>query len=643
MKVWHALGRLGVRRDGENPVGGKPVALHGRGLAAARVAVIAFAAVALWFDLTHRLHAVRETDGLWLAAIGDEENTRAALAAGGIALAAYLANAAAALVTSGLHYGGALVLLRRRPREIIALLVAVFLIASATPDFPPNLFALMGTEPIRATLGLIVTYCFPVTIVVLFYVFPDGRFTPRWTIIPAASWALLVAWDFFVARSIESPGPWADALTFGTLLASAVAAQIYRYRRVSGPIERQQTKWFVGGLGVTLVTFMASNIFLGSVGALGIDASGERVNTAWTIVEVAFGLSGFCVPVGLTVAVLKYRLFGIDTILNRALVYGGLTAAVIGLYVLIVGYLGALLRTGGNPAISLVATGVVAVLFQPLRGWLQRGANRLLYGERDEPYAVISHLGRQLEGALAPDAILPTIVRTVAGALKLPYAAITLGPDDDAPVAAAVGSATPAPLRLPLTYQGEAVGALLLAPRAPGEGFSQADHRLLDDLARQAGVAARAVRLADEARRLAADLQASRERLVLAREEERHRLRRDLHDGLGPRLAGLTLRVETARDLLAHDPVADGLLADLADRMAEAVADIRRVVYALRPPALDDLGLVGAVRQAAEGYQDVGTRFAVEAPATLLPLPAAVESAAYRIAQEALTNVARHA
>jgi hypothetical protein len=126
-----------------------------------------------------------------------------------------------------------------------------------------------------------------------------------------------------------------------------------------------------------------------------------RASASWlpgTIVDLAVGLTGLCVPIGLTIAVLKYRLFDIDVVINRAIVYGGLTVAVIGLYVLVVGYLGALFRTGGNLPISLIATAIVAILFQPLRGWLQRGANRLLYGERDEPYAVISRLGRRLEG-----------------------------------------------------------------------------------------------------------------------------------------------------------------------------------------------------------------------------------------------------
>jgi len=166
------------------------------------------------------------------------------------------------------------------------------------------------------------------------------------------------------------------------------------------------------------------------------------------------------------------------------------------------------------------------VLVQPLRQRLQRGVNRLLYGERDEPYAVLSRLGRRLEGTLAPDAVLPAIVETVAGALKLPYAAIALREGECLAVVAAFGQPVGDPLRLPLVYRHEAVGELLLAPRAPGEPFSPADRRLLDDLARQAGVAAHAVRLT-------ADLQRSRERLVTLREEERRRLRRDPHDGLG--------------------------------------------------------------------------------------------------------------
>jgi signal transduction histidine kinase len=164
----------------------------------------------------------------------------------------------------------------------------------------------------------------------------------------------------------------------------------------------------------------------------------------------------------------------------------------------------------------------------------------------------------------------------------------------------------------------------------------------LHDLAPQIAVAVHAVRLTVDLQRLTVDLQRSRERLVTAREEERRRLRRDLHDGLGPQLASLTLKLETARNRLAHDPLADTLLSDLAERTQATVTDIRRLVYALRPPALDELGLLSALRELTLQYSDqISIR--LDVPTCLPELSAAVEVALYRIAQEALTNVVRHA
>jgi signal transduction histidine kinase len=317
-------------------------------------------------------------------------------------------------------------------------------------------------------------------------------------------------------------------------------------------------------------------------------------------------------------------------------VYVALTACVVGVYVLVVGYLGATFRVDGSLAISLVATGIVAVLFAPLRERLQRGVNRLLYSERDEPYAVLSRLGQRLEAALDPKSVLPTIVETVAGALKSPHAEVFLYRDGGFETAARHGTPAGDPLVLPLAYGNETVGRLAISPRTRDESFTATDRRLIEDLARQAGVAAHAVRLTE-------DLQRSRERLVSAREEERRRLRRDLHDGVGPRLAALTLRIETARNRLDHDPASQDLLSDLAERAREAVADVRRSVHALRPPVLDDLGLVPALRETAAQYEGNGLSISVEALDDLSPLPAAVEVAAYRIAQEASANVVRHA
>jgi signal transduction histidine kinase len=186
------------------------------------------------------------------------------------------------------------------------------------------------------------------------------------------------------------------------------------------------------------------------------------------------------------------------------------------------------------------------------------------------------------------------------------------------------------------------VGELRVKPRAGEADLSAVDRRLLDDLARQIGVALSAARLT-------VDLQHARERLVSAREEERRRLRRDFHDGLGPALAAQTLKVGSARHFLTRDPaITERLLVELEHDIGVAVQEVRRVVHALRPPALDDLGLAAALRLLAaqyggEGGMDTGPQIAVDAPPDLPSLPAAVEAAVYRIAQEALTNVVRHA
>ncbi|WP_052567866.1 GAF domain-containing sensor histidine kinase [Ktedonobacter racemifer] len=196
-------------------------------------------------------------------------------------------------------------------------------------------------------------------------------------------------------------------------------------------------------------------------------------------------------------------------------------------------------------------------------------------------------------------------------------------------------------LTLPLAYQEQTLGQFQLAPRSPGEAFTPADMRLLDELARQAGLAAHAVRLAT-------DLQKARERLVLAREEERRRLRRDLHDGVGPTLASLSQRIDTASHLVLHDPDAAIVLLDTLKAQVKAtIADIRRVVYALRPPVLDELGLVSAISEHVMQLQGTnGLHVSLEVPTALSDiseLSAAVEVAAYRIALEALTNVVHHA
>jgi len=237
--------------------------------------------------------------------------------------------------------------------------------------------------------------------------------------------------------------------------------------------------------------------------------------------------------------------------------------------------------------------------------------------------------------------VLPALVATVAQALKLPYVALELEGAGAPAETVAFPPAASAPAELtalPLLYQGEAVGRLLAAPRAPGEAFSPLDRHLLENIARQAGLAVHAVGLTRELRR-------ARQRSVAALEEERRRLRRDLHDGLGPALASQGLKLAAARQQLRTQPdTAAGLIDSVLTQNEETVKDVRRLVYGLRPPALDERGLAEAIRDYV-GQNEAG-RLRVQVsdlPADTPPLPAAVEVAVYRIALEALTNIIRHA
>jgi signal transduction histidine kinase len=481
----------------------------------------------------------------------------------------------------------------------------------------------------------------------LLLLFPDGRLpSPRWRFLARLIAGLLTIWTLATLlaptnansadqRLTAAPNPIGiaalpdlfDLLTaviplalFATVIACVVAVAL-RFRRARGD-EKQQLKWFAYGAGVSALLLLV-------IAALVI-----LLNSA---PDALFYLAVVSIPITAGIAILRYRLYDIDILINRTLVYGILTVIVVGLYVVVVGYLGALFRTGGNLLISLIATGVVALLFQPLRSWLQRGVNRLTYGQRDEPYVVVAQLGRRLESIPAPEAMLPAIIETVAVALKLPYAAIALKRGDELHTEAVYGTPVEAVLTLPLVYQAETIGQLTLGPRQRGETFTTADRRLLEDLARQIGVAAHAVQLT-------ADLQRSRERLVTTREEERRRLRRDLHDGLGSALTSLMLKLDAADTLLDRDlPAARGLLAETRGQMQASITDIRRLVYDLRPPTLDEWGLVDALREQVAHYALGDLRVTIEAPESLPPLSAAVEVAVYRIALEALANVVKHA
>ncbi len=522
-----------------------------------------------------------------------------------------------------------------RPTSQPPMLAALALITFGAVTFPNVLNVLAEARPAFALPVAVAGYAGHVSFLMLFYLFPDGSFVPRWTRPLALLWAVLGIPRYFAPGTPLDlhASPAGFVPMYLGFLGTAIFAQVYRYRRVSRHDQRQQTKWVVFGFVAAMFTFLVF-ILVGST----LPPSLDENPFGFLVANAIMYLSMLLIPVTIGIAILRYRLWEIDVIINRTLVYGSLTGIVIGLYVLIVGGLGAILQARGNLVISLVATGLIAVAFQPLRDRLQRTVNRLMYGEREEPYRIIARLGRRLEATLNPLEVLQTIVHTLSEALRLPYAAIELKQEGGYTLTASAGQSSTDPLRLPLTYHGEELGRLVMGPRIGEGSFTASERRLLEDLARQAGVAVHAVRLTS-------DLQLSRERLVTAREEERRRLQRDLHDGLGPTLASLFQRLDTASVLVRSNPEdAVALLGDLKGRVKTTIADVRRLVYALRPPALDEFGLVSAVREhAAQLNGSDGLCIAVEAPEKLPPLPAAVEVAAYRIVFEALANVVRHA
>ncbi len=520
---------------------------------------------------------------------------------------------------------------------LTSLMLIVFGVGSGT--ITPTIRALLGLHPALDLLQHTFEFLAWLSFGLFFYLFPNGRFVPSWTRWLAAIWLpTCIVWNY-ASETPLAPLNWPSWLSvpfIGFYWASWLFSQVYRYRRGSDVIERQQTKWVVFAVMVIILT-MAITSAIG-VFVPGYDLMSEEQSTpqsfAYMIIQWLLSPIMAALPIAIAFSIMRYRLWDIDRFISRALVYGALTASVISAYAVIVGGLGTLFQSSGNFLFSLAATGVIALLFNPLRIGLQRLVNRLMYGERDDPYGVLSRLGQKLESTLAPDSVLPTIVETVAQTLKLPYAAIRLSNET-----ATTHGALPLnvqPESFPLVYQGETIGQLEVAPRAVDEAFTPDERRLLADIAHQAGVAAHAARLT-------ADLQHARERLVTAREEERRRLRRDLHDGLGPKLAGQALILESVRDALAPDSQSRALVDHLIRDSQTVVSEVRELVHGLRPPALDDFGLVGAVRALAAQCEPGNLRVSVTAPDPMPPLSAAVEVAAYRIAQEALTNVVKHA
>lgn len=544
---------------------------------------------------------------------------------------------------------GAVVATRRPEHPCGWLLVTlpVFAAASAaSTDYVQSSLAAASPWPATGPVGWLSTWVGMPTVplgALLLLTFPTGRLSsPRWRAVAGAAVVAALAQAVAVAL-MPGPLPVAPSMVnplgitgagaalevvssaAGTVVAVVLLASVgrllLRYRHARGQ-ERAQLRTLAAALPVTVLGLTAAMLAEGPL------------NEA----SFYFAVLGLvAIPVSIGWAVLRHGLFDIDVLINRALVYASLTVVVVVVYVVVVAGLGRALRQSVELGVSVVATAIVAVAFAPLRDRLQRAVDRLMYGDRPDPYAALSRLGRRLEDAAAPDQALPTTAEALGRSLKLDAVAIAALADGGLERAALWGAPAPGrePVRLDLVHGRELVGELAVWPR-PGESLSSRDRALLVDLCRPVALAVHAVQVDRQ-------LQESRQTLVTTREEERRRLRADLHDGLGPQLAGVVLGLGAARNTVRSDAAAaEELLGRLQGQLRETVTQVRSLVEGLAP-AVDQLGLAGAIREGADRLT-APAGIALELDIGTLPeLPAAVEVAAYRITMEALTNAVRHA
>jgi two-component system, NarL family, sensor kinase len=389
-------------------------------------------------------------------------------------------------------------------------------------------------------------------------------------------------------------------------------------------IERYQLRWRAYGVVLSLLLFPL--------------AVNQVLPAAVDVLDGLFFVTTLAIPV------VRYRLWAIDTVIRRSAAYALVTIAVVGGFAAIA----ALGTTVASERVGFtVAAAGAAVAFAPARSYSQRLVDHFFTGSEASRTGALSDVGRRLAAVAAPGEVLPAVVAVVAvvaESLRLPYVAIERPRDGSVLAAsgepAAAGDARAG--RWPLSYQGLIVGTLVAWPRRGEETFDPRDRAVLADIARQAGAAV-------HAEALTADLLDSRQRLVSAREEERRRLRRDLHDGLGPLLTGIGLNIDAARARAGHAGGAgargdlDPLLGQAKDATTQAIADLRGIVYGLRPSSLDDLGLAGAIAAHIQRLTE-GTAVQITLESDPPPdLPAAIEVATFRIAVEAISNVVRHA
>lgn len=487
-------------------------------------------------------------------------------------------------------------------------------------------------------LGFVVNFS---TLPTLLATFPSGRCVPRWT-----RWIVVVLVPVQVADLVDMvqranddegwmPEPLYDLAGLAFVVGPLVllGAQVYRYRRSVDPVERRQTRWILGGFAAAVATPVG---FIGAAYLTGasLTSPSEYGGVSFLVLDLVAGIAALVFFAALATSVVRFGLWGVELVLNRLLVWGTLTVGVLALYGGTVALVSGVLDVdnSGLPAVAVAVA--VGLGLGPARRRLQRLADRLVWGRRDDPTAVASEM-RDVDADLTdPDEVLAELAAMLAHNLKLPATRITVDLPDGTIAAGEHGDVPVGAESIPLRVGGAVIGELVCPPRSGQQRLSSQDRKAIETIGHQVAVTAGMLRLAHEREGL-------RQRLVAARDEERKRLRHDLHDGLGPTLASIGQRIQAARSADLPDERSDALLADAGEGLHDAIAELRRIVHALRPPSLDQYGLVGALQRSVERAGN--TQIHVVGDIVDRPISPDREIALFRVAEEAILNAHRHA
>jgi signal transduction histidine kinase len=509
-------------------------------------------------------------------------------------------------------------------------------------------------------------------VVFVLLLFPTGRLpSRRWRPVGWAAAAALAGWvigNAFAPTIISAGSPaqrnpigaggpaghvfdilaGAGALLIVVTGLAAIVSLVFRYRR-AGAVEREQLKWLVyaGGL---IVAALLAEVPIGQI--LGPSAASTNLQNAMSSGAIAL------VPLAIGIAIFRYHLYDIDIVINKTLVYGSLAVFITGVYVAIVVGLGSLAQRGARPslALSIAATAVVAIAFQPVRERVQRLANRLVYGRRAIPYEVLADFAGRMAGAYAAEDLLPRMARILAEGTAATRADVWLKsgeefhdgaawPADAPPLPPARATAADVPAYpaadriLPVRHQGEVLGALSVSKR-PGEALTPTEDRLLADLAAQVGLVLKNAGLREQLLARLEEIRASRQRLVAAQDQERRRIERNIHDGAQQQLVALAIKLSITESMIGTDTKGEReLLAELRQDAAGAVEELRDLARGIYPPLLASKGLVTAL-QAQARKAPIPTSVTADGVGRY---PQDLEAAVYFCVLEALQNTAKYA